>query len=152
MKIAKAFHKLARRTLLLTAGLIVFTTSLLSQTKPAGSCPTDNMNNRQGKNLFQDAGASCPPDDYCAPFAVLRGSVFEESGNPAAGALVRIERKAATGIFTVRTDKYGRYSYTGLPTGEYLVCIEYRGAFGLSRETPLQNGRTGLSDFDLKFF
>ncbi|HEX4997981.1 MAG TPA: tetratricopeptide repeat protein [Terriglobia bacterium] len=87
-----------------------------------------------------------------APFAILRGSVKNEAGAPAAGVVVRIESKETNRTYKVTTDKNGKYTYTGLQGGEYLLGVEYMGRLGLLTEAILKNGREASCDFELRDF
>ncbi|HEX5000118.1 MAG TPA: carboxypeptidase-like regulatory domain-containing protein [Terriglobia bacterium] len=124
----------------------------------SGMCPTMPMNVRLGKNLpFEDRGLiecdECLLDIRRHPFATLEGTVFDPAGMPAQGVQLIIESRAQGLAFTsLRTGKNGTYSYTGLPAGEYTVCVAFEGRRGLSRIVPLQEAHQAVSNFDLKYF
>jgi hypothetical protein len=84
-------------------------------------------------------------------FARVDGKVYDETGAPARGIEVRLERVDKAGNFTTHTDAEGRFSFTAF-SGEYVSGVQYKGKHGLLREFTLRAGRTVISDFDLKQF
>ena len=81
----------------------------------------------------------------------LEGDVKGEDGQPAKGALVKIERKDIKGSYKVKTDKKGHYFHAGLPLGTYKITVEVDGK---DRDS-VDNVRTRLGDpiptnFDLQ--
>jgi Flp pilus assembly protein TadD len=104
---------------------------------------------------FLDMGALedlTGPTTTVAPYAAVRGTVYDESGKPAAGIQVRIESEETKRVVKVTTDKNGKYSCIGLQTGDFLMGVVYMGEVGLPRTIHLQNGRDIVSDFDLTYF
>jgi tetratricopeptide (TPR) repeat protein len=87
-----------------------------------------------------------------APYAVVQGTVTDESGKPAQGIPVLIEARESKGKYKAVTDKNGKYTYSGLQGGEYLMAVEYKGAIGLSVSVALRIGRVAVTDFDLRSF
>jgi tetratricopeptide (TPR) repeat protein len=57
----------------------------------------------------------------------LEGIVKDPSGNPIAGAVVKIERQDIKGNYSVKTDKKGHYGHYGLPLGTYVITLEVDG-------------------------
>lgn len=50
-----------------------------------------------------------------------------EGGQPIKDALVKIQRKEVKGLYKVKTNKKGEYTYVGLPIGKYDVSVEVNG-------------------------
>ncbi|HEX4998515.1 MAG TPA: tetratricopeptide repeat protein [Terriglobia bacterium] len=109
------------------------------------------MNN---KNRIVDMSADLEelldPTSTAKPFATVNGTVFGEDGKPVSGITVTIERQDSKGSYKVNSQKNGSYAYDGLPAGQYILGVIYKGEIGLLRDATLRNGRVIVSDFDLK--
>jgi hypothetical protein len=85
-------------------------------------------------------------------FGQIQGVVYDEQGKPAQGIEVRIRRLDAKGDFKTKTGKAGRYSYTEIPPGDYVMGILHNDDIVLIRALTLRAGRIFHSDFDLALF
>ena len=88
-------------------------------------------------------------------FAKIQGTVYDEQPvdpqkrKPAQDIEVRIHRLDAKGDFKTKTGRDGRYSYTEIPPGDYVMGILHNGDIVLIRALTLRAGRIVFSDFDL---
>jgi tetratricopeptide (TPR) repeat protein len=62
-----------------------------------------------------------------AQVTTLEGSVKDENGQPAKGAMIKLERTDIKGHYQVKSDKKGHWFYTGLPLGTYNITCEIDG-------------------------
>src|SRR5262249_49479487 len=92
------------------------------------------------------------PNTTLKPYATVNGTVFGEDEKPAAGITVTLSRADSKGEYKVTTKKDGTYTYDGLPAGQYVTGVIYKGDAGLLRDVTLRTGRVVTSDFDLKTF
>ena len=79
----------------------------------------------------------------------IQGTVYDEQDKPAQDIEVRIHRLDAKGDFRTKTGRDGRYSYTEIPPGDYVMGILHNGDIVLIRALTLRAGRIVYSDFDL---
>jgi tetratricopeptide (TPR) repeat protein len=80
----------------------------------------------------------------------VTGQVLDMNGNPWVGITVTL--KSDTGrVFTVKTDKDGKYSQIGLPGGKYTITLT-NPAVGLnfSEQRPIQPDDSNVIDFNFK--
>src|ERR1051325_4096013 len=82
----------------------------------------------------------------------VHGKVVDETGKPAAGVTISIDRQAIPQHFEVKTDENGSYLHAGLPTGQYLISVlkDDKKVMTLPPVTVRFGGDTA-ADFDLKF-
>jgi tetratricopeptide (TPR) repeat protein len=121
-------------------------------------------NNMRGRNRIVDVNTDLDelldPNTTLKPYATLNGIVYGEDGKPAADITVTISRQDAKGEYKINSKKDGKFTYDGLPAGEYTLGVIYNiktktskdGDAGLLRDATLKNGRIVQSDFDLKEF
>jgi Carboxypeptidase regulatory-like domain/TonB dependent receptor-like, beta-barrel len=83
-------------------------------------------------------------------FASLQGRVFDPSGTPVPGAIIRVQNESSGFVVSVRTDSEARYYVFAVPNGTYTVTAE---ATGLRAERidalTVDVGRTLVRDFHL---
>ncbi|HEX4002625.1 MAG TPA: carboxypeptidase regulatory-like domain-containing protein [Candidatus Acidoferrales bacterium] len=80
----------------------------------------------------------------------VTGQVLDMNGNPWPGITVTL--KSDTGrVFTVKTDKDGKYSQIGMPGGKYTITLT-NAAVGLnfSEQRPIQPDDSNVIDFNFK--
>lgn len=80
----------------------------------------------------------------------ISGDVKDTDGKPAAGVLIKLERKDQKGSFKVKTDKKGHFYYGGLGLGIFDVTVEVDGKdMDSLRGVNTMHG-DAVANFDLK--
>jgi hypothetical protein len=87
---------------------------------------------------------------------LLGGEVRDKNGHPLAEAAVRLVGKQADGQpvqvgASVKTDRYGRYKFAYLPTGEYTLVVEVSGQAPVQRPLTIAVGERGQTVPALEF-
>ena len=86
-----------------------------------------------------------------AQTGAIQGDVKGEDGKPAAGVVVKIERKDIKGNYNTKTDKKGHYYYGGLGfPGTYDVTVEVNGKTVDKATGVRTQGAPAEVNFDLK--
>jgi protocatechuate 3,4-dioxygenase beta subunit len=82
--------------------------------------------------------------------AVITGKVITEGGEPVRGAVVTLGSapEGVAGIFTT-TDSAGRFTFDGLPAGEYVIIVLEKGEGTASRSIGLTAGEKRKLTFTL---
>ncbi|MGH9971434.1 MAG: TonB-dependent receptor [Pyrinomonadaceae bacterium] len=81
--------------------------------------------------------------------ATIKGATTDEHGAPIMGAEVRLGSRAGVGLFAL-TDQKGRYEFTGLQPGSYILEVAAQGFAALtSDEIHLERGQTVTHDLQL---
>jgi tetratricopeptide (TPR) repeat protein len=115
-----------------------------------------NYNNMNGRNRIQDVSTDLEelidPDSTLKPYATVRGTVMDKDGKGVSGIEVTIDREDSKGSYKVKSKDRGKFLYDGLPAGQYVLGVIYKGEIGLLRPAELRNGRVVISDFDLGQF
>lgn len=82
--------------------------------------------------------------------ASIQGSITDEQGGKIAGAEVRLSSRAGVQLSTL-TDNSGRFGFTDLKSGEYLIEVRANGFSDLtSADIVFERGQTKQLDFTLK--
>ncbi len=79
----------------------------------------------------------------------IEGTMTDESGKPAVGAIIRAERSEFPGIL-IRTDEDGHYSFNNIPVGKWEIEFYTKGGWGVGLESvTVRSGETTRLDFTI---
>jgi tetratricopeptide (TPR) repeat protein len=82
----------------------------------------------------------------------ISGQVLND-GKPVPGAVIKIKRQESNKVYTVKTDKKGKYVYIGLPLAKYDVSVEVDGVvldISTDVETTMNRDNPPEVNFDIK--